>query len=118
MTLQAFYQTIHGNYDEPMSRLRKEPFLLKYVKLYAQDTTYQELLNAVAAQDWMEAFRAAHSLRGIAEALGLTPLYETTRDLTEALRGDRPLTDERLLQAVTSVQESILAALAELDAED
>ena len=55
MTLQAFYQTIHGNYDEPMSRLRKEPFLLKYVKLYAQDTTYQELLNAVAAQDWMEA---------------------------------------------------------------
>ena len=38
------------------------------------------------SNNWEEAFRAAHTLKGVSQNLGFTRLYESSHEITEALR--------------------------------
>ncbi len=49
------------------------------------------LLESLEKKDYQEAFNAAHTLKGSAAALGLTPLYESVCKVVEDLRGLRDL---------------------------
>lgn len=115
MTLAAFYEQIGGDYQKTVDRLYNEAMVRKFVLKYRQDGTFEELRAAHAAGDWETAFRAAHTLKGIALNLGFTLLFASAMALTEALRGNRPLTDESLYTAVANDQAALLAALDQLD---
>lgn len=116
MTLRAFYDTIGGNYDETLRRIPREAMVLRFVQKYATDGTFQMLTDAIQAADWETAFRAAHTLKGVAQNLGFDALYQDAFVLTEALRGNVPLTDKSLYQAVAQQQQRIQNALGELEA--
>ena len=89
MTLAAFYEQIGGDYQKTVDRLYNEAMVRKFVLKYRQDGTFEELRAAHAAGDWETAFRAAHTLKGIALNLGFTRLFASAMALTEALRGNR-----------------------------
>ena len=61
------------------------------------------------------AFRAAHTLKGVAQNLGFQKLYLSSAALTEALRGPKPLTDPALREAVALDQAALLRAIQELE---
>lgn len=67
------------------------------------------------SQDWEAAFRAAHTLKGVAQNLGFQKLYLSSTALTEALRGPKPLTDPALREAVAMDQAALLTAIQELE---
>ena len=115
MTLEAFYAKIGGDYQKTIARLYNETLLRKFILKYRQDGTFEELRTSCAAGDWETAFRAAHTLKGLALNLGFTRLFASSMALTEALRGNRPLTDESLYTAVANDQAALLAALDQLD---
>ena len=115
MTLEQFYDTTGGSYQKTLSRLPGEALIRKFVLKYQNDGTCQMLADAIEGQDWEAAFRAAHTLKGIALNLGFDALYRVSRELTEALRGDRPLTDPDLWTAVRDQDQAIRRAIAELD---
>ena len=73
------------------------------------------LESAINSQDWEAAFRAAHTLKGVAQNLGFQRLYLSSTALTEALRGPRPLTDPALREAVAMDQAALLTAIQELE---
>ena len=52
---------------------------------------FDMLLESLEKKDYQEAFNAAHTLKGSAAALGLTPLYESVCKVVEDLRGLRDL---------------------------
>lgn len=116
MTLEEFYARIGGNYQETLRRLPSEKMIRKFVGKYVADPSYQELDAALAKKDWEAAFRAAHTLKGVAQNLGFDSLYQVSAELTEALRGNKALEDWSLWEAVVPVQETVLKAIAELDA--
>ena len=58
-------------------------FALKFL----DDPSYGNLVKAVEEQNAEEAFRAAHTLKGISLNLGLDRLYKVSACLTEKLRG-------------------------------
>ena len=116
MILEEFYARIGGNYQETLRRLPSEKMVRRFVGKYAADPSYQELEAALAKKDWEAAFRAAHTLKGVAQKLGFDSLHRVAAELTEALRGNKALEDWSLWQAVIPVQEKILKAIAELDA--
>ena len=89
MTLKEFYAAVGGDYDATLNRIPKESMVLRFVKKYADDKTYAQLTEAVKAQDWETAFRASHTLKGVALNLGLGSLAHASSQMTEALRAVR-----------------------------
>lgn len=96
MTLQEFYTRIGGNYDDTLRRIPSEAIVRKFVLKYPNDPSFGQLKDALAAQDWETAFRASHTLKGVAQNLGMDHLYQVSSALCEAVRGPKPLTDPAL----------------------
>ena len=87
----------------------------KFVGKYPQDPTYTQLCSAVEAGDWEAAFRASHTMKGLAQNLNFDRLYRVSLALTEALRGREPLTDYSLLDAVSAEHTTLIDAISQLD---
>ena len=86
MTLSEFYSSIDESLDEVLERLRMESRVVKYLKLFLSDPSLAELKEAFACDDAHTAFRAAHTLKGVAANLGLNKLSASSSELTEDLR--------------------------------
>lgn len=86
MTLEAFYAKIGGNSADVLRRLPSEAMVRKFIGKYPADTSWDSLESAINSQDWEAAFRAAHTLKGVAQNLGFQRLYLSSTALTEALR--------------------------------
>lgn len=118
MELRECYQQMGGDYDAVMGRLRQEERVRKFLRLFPADENYQLLTDALAKEDWSTAFRAAHSMKGVALNLGLNALAQSASDLTEALRSPAPSEDPApLYQRVKTDYERTLAALEALEKE-
>ena len=129
MTLQEFYDRIGGDYKATISRLPSEALIKKFVLKYPGDPSFNQLKDALAAQDWELAFRASHTLKGVAQNLGMDRLYKTAakdkllgtfagtnpvRVICDAVRGPKPLEDASLWPPVVAAHEEVLAAIREL----
>lgn len=90
MTIQECYAAIEGNYEEVLGRFRTEERIAKFIKLFLKDDSFSNLQKALAEQNWAEAFRAAHTLKGISSNLSFTRLYRSSHGLTELLRPEKP----------------------------
>lgn len=86
MELEQFYSVCNGDYADVRSRLVNDDRVLKFVRLFMNDPTYDSLVLAMETQNHTEAFRAAHTLKGLAANLSFTGLYHASDALTEALR--------------------------------
>ena len=78
MTLQECYTALGGDYDEVLGRLRSESLVQKFVLKFPADPSYDMLQTALAAQDWAEAFRGAHTIKGVCQNLSFTTLYRSS----------------------------------------
>lgn len=116
MTLSELYAALGGDVQAVLARIPSEAMIRKFAKMYPQDTSFAELRQAVGACDWDGAFRAAHTLKGVALNLGFSELADAASALTEHLRGGNALTQPALLQAVEDAHAQALRALNELDA--
>ena len=114
MDLAALYEQVGGSAGEVLKRIPSEKMLRKFVGKYLADPTFGNLESAVAAQDWKGAFLAAHTLKGVAQ--NFDKLQRSASELTEALRGDKPLTDMALLKKVREDQKELVEAIGKLDA--
>lgn len=116
MTLARFYESLGGSLPAVLARIPSEAMVRKFARMYAGDTSCDELVRAVEAKDWQTAFRAAHTLKGVAQNLGFVTLACAADALTEHLRGASPLTQPELLEAVRTAHAHVLFVLEELDA--
>mgnify|MGYP001145447394 CR=1 FL=1 len=114
MTLQEFYARVGGDYNATLSRLPSEALVKKFILKYPGDPSFAQLKDALAAQDWETAFRASHTLKGVAQNLGMEHLYQVSSALCEAVRGPKPLTDPALWPPVEEAHAQVLAAIQEL----
>lgn len=87
MTLEECYDAIGGNYSDVVNRFGKEQLVLKYIYKFLDDESYNLLVQSLDNKDFEEAFRMAHTLKGICQNLSLTRLYDSSSLLTEELRG-------------------------------
>lgn len=86
MTLQEFYVNMEGNYDDVKKRLLNEERIIKYLRRFCEDPTYADLTAYLAADNRTDAFRAAHTLKGLCANFGMETLGEPAFHLCEALR--------------------------------
>ena len=111
MTLDAL-QAFGANTAEGMERcLNDEPFYLEMVAMTLADKNFDALRTAMDASDARAAFSAAHSLKGSAGNVALTPIYEPLCALTELLRGKDTLAEgsDALVKQIMTAREKALS---------
>ncbi len=86
MTIQECYAALEGDYQEVLDRLYSEALVRKFVGKFLSDQSFQLLEGAMGKKDYEEAFRAAHTLKGVTQNLSFTKLYQSSHEITEALR--------------------------------
>ena len=82
MDLQNFYKAIGVNYNTVLRRLRREDLIEKYLKLFLKDQTFILLAEAKENGDYQQLFGAAHTIKGLALNLELSPLADAASSLT------------------------------------
>ena len=113
MTLKECYAALGGDYASVTSRLPSEKFVQKFVLKFLNDGSYDLLVRSMEAENYEEAFRAAHTIKGVSQNLDFTRLYQSSSELSEALRGgftpEAPALAERVKEDYQPTVEAIRA---------
>ena len=114
MTLDQFYRAVGGTAAEAAPRLGGADATRRFLRLFPLDDSFPQLSEALGRGDVQTAFRAAHTLKGVAANLGLERLRALASDMTECLRrGELSGAQERLAETEAAYRR-VLAALEEL----
>lgn len=101
MNINECYQAMGADYEEVFGRLRNERLITKFVLKFPGDPSFSQLQSTLEEKNVEEAFRAAHTLKGVAQNLGFTPLYEATchSHRSSPLQGNCP-EDDNMMNAL------------------
>ena len=86
MTLQECYAAMGGNYEDVIGRLRSERLVQKFILKFVTDGSFNLLCRSLEEQNYEEAFRAAHTIKGVCQNLSINKLQDSSSRLCESLR--------------------------------
>ena len=115
MTAKEAYESVYSNYDNVLKRLGSEAMIKRFAVKFLDDPTFNELEQALEAGNGEDAFRAAHTMKGICLNLGFDKLYEVSAALTEQLRDREIAGSEAMYQKVAEQYDRLTAALKAID---
>jgi HPt (histidine-containing phosphotransfer) domain-containing protein len=72
------------------------------------------LTKSIKAGDVDEAFRAAHTMKGMCQNMAFTRLYQSSHDITETLRGKDLETAKAQINIVTKDYNRVLTGIYKL----
>lgn len=105
-TKKACLEALGVNLEITLPRfLDNEVFYLRMLDKFLRKPYLEDLSKEIESEDYEEAFRACHSLKGVSVNLGLDKLYEMTLPLTEELRNP-PYDRKRIGEYLTPLKES------------
>ena len=117
-TIAECYEELGGSYEEALGRLMKDSLIEKFIRKFPADDSYAQLQANLEEGNLEEAFRAVHTLKGVAYNLAFTRLGDAASDLTELLRpgneGGGADTIAALNQAITEAYQTTIAAIEKL----
>ena len=111
MTLKECYAAMGGDYDEAIGRLRSEKLVQKFVLKFLNDQSFELLCSSMESKNYEEAFRAAHTIKGVCQNLSFTRLFTSASQLCEALRPGGPPQSPDLFTQVKTDYEATLSAI-------
>ncbi len=117
MTLQECYAALGGDYADAAARLCSDKLVQRFMLHFLDDKSYELFCTSMEAKNYEEAFRAAHTIKGVCQNLGFTRLLETSSAMSEALRhGWTPEADE-LFERLKSDYQVTIGAILEFQKE-
>ncbi len=117
MTLEKCYEAMGSDYADVFGRLRSERLVQKFVLKFLDDKSYELLCTSLANGNSEDAFRAAHTIKGMCQNLGFTVLMRSSSELTEALRNGPTPEAEKLFEQVKADYALTASAISAYKAE-
>ena len=115
MTVKECYEQMGSNYESVLGRMGSEAMIKRFALKFLNDPSFNDLKEDLIKKDGEEAFRAAHTLKGVCLNLGFDELYEVSAELTEKLRGRETVGSEELFQNVSQKYQKTVAAIQGLE---
>ena len=72
MTMQECYTALEGDYQDVLGRLYSEALVQRFVGKFLSDQSFQLLESSLKTENYEDAFRAAHTLKGVTQNLSFT----------------------------------------------
>lgn len=110
MNVKECYEMLGGDYDEIMRLMISEERVIKYLLKFKEDHCMLDLTTALNDKRYDEAFRFAHTLKGVSINLMMKRLEASCSALTEALRAKQTEV-EQLYNQVKSDYELTIQAI-------
>ena len=102
------------NVDTGIGRfMGNEGLFLKFLGKFLQDTNFAGLAEAVKEQDVEEAFRCAHTLKGVCGNLSMDELYKLVSVQTEFFREGYIQEGADMMEKVSAVYGRVKEAIEE-----
>ena len=84
---KEIFEAYGADYSETIERfMGNEAFYMRMLGMLPDDENLEKLGVALETGNFSAAFEAAHTLKGVAGNLGLTPLYHAVCQMVEPLR--------------------------------
>ena len=115
MTLKECYDALEGDYEGVLTRLMTEKLVQKFAVKFLGDQSYENLVKDMETGNLEEAFREAHTLKGVCQNLGFTKLYKSSAEMTELLRAGETDKAASLLPQITADYEQTVAAIKNIE---
>lgn len=115
MTTKECYEKMGASYEDVLGRLGSEQMVNRFAKKFLSDKSFENLGEALGRKDVNEAFRAAHTLKGVCVNLGFDNLYKVSSELTEILRAGKLDGTDELFSEVEKQYGITTAAIRELE---
>lgn len=103
MTVSECYNLLGADYASFLQTIGSEDRILKFLKKFAEDCSFNALCEGLENNNLEDAFLAVHTLKGICMNLYLTKLLKKSSELTELLRPKKE--DERILPVFGELKE-------------
>ena len=81
MTIRECYDAMGGNYADVEGRLRTEERIKKFVLRVLNDSSYDLLCTSMETRNMPEAFRAAHTMKGMCQNMAFTRLFQSSHEM-------------------------------------
>lgn len=123
MTLKECYEDFGGDYESVKVRISNEEIIKKFVIRFLTEPSYDNLCQALEDEAYEDAFRAAHSIKGICANLGFPKLGSSSSLLTEFLRGkDKEQIDQvqckMLFESMSEDYRTVIESIKRLEESD
>lgn len=92
----------------------KEERYLKYLRLFYEDTNFNDLIDDLGGGNIHSAFEHCHTLKGLAGNLGFSRIFPKVYDACEILRSGSDEGVIKLLDEVTDNYNEIITIIGEL----
>ena len=107
LTLDTLRQ-FGADVDSGLSRcMNKEDFYFMLIKKSVKEPGFGKLKDALEQRDLDAAFEFAHSLKGVAGNLSLTPIFEPVSEMTELLRSRTDTDYSELMEKVLTARDEL-----------
>ncbi len=98
---EQFRKTLEENgidVDTVLKRfLGNEAMFMKFIIKFLDDKSYEGVIENIEKRDYEEAFKSAHSLKGVTANLGIEPIRAVAAQITDMLR-NKPAEEVDVLQ--------------------
>ena len=111
MTLQECYAAMGGSYEDAIGRLRSERLVQKFVLKFLNDGSFDLLCRSMEEKNYEEAFRAAHTIKGVCQNLSLDKLQDSSSRLCESLRGGYTPEADALMEETSADYRQTVSAI-------
>lgn len=108
MNIEECYEKIGGNYADVSTRIPGIGLIEKFIGIFLEDKSFDMLRSQLECGNRGEAFRAAHTLKGICANLSFAKLLYSTARLTEELRPEKSFSPDTAIQLFKDVERDYL----------
>ena len=88
MDVKQFYLESKGNYNDALARMMNDALIVRMISKFMNDNAVLKMVSLYESKDYRTLFSNAHTLKGVAGNLSLTPLFEIASTITEATRNE------------------------------
>ncbi len=86
MNVKQCYLQFGGDYESVLGRLRREQLVEKFLLKFLEDKSFAQFEAAMVSRNYEEGLRAVHTLKGICQNLSFTDLYDSSSQITRAMK--------------------------------
>lgn len=91
MTGKELYEAIGGDYEKVMATLHTDAMVIRFAQMFLNDKSFPDLKAAMDREDYTEAFKAAHSLKGVCLNMCYDKIGRQAIAITEDLRDGKAI---------------------------